>query len=53
MKREDIEDNFQINLEEFKSTGFEKTPPKEDSTVRTAADWNYKSYDMSVGTELM
>ena len=51
MKREEKEDNFQRNLVEFKSTGFEKTPPK-CSTSFTASDLNYKSYATSVGTEL-
>ena len=51
MKREERENYFWRNLKDFKSTGYEKTPPK-CSTGRMAADLNYKSYDMSVGTEL-
>ena len=45
MKIEEKEDNFHRNLEEFKSPGFEKTPLV-CSMSRTAADLNYKSYDM-------
>ena len=41
MKREEKEEDFRKNLEEFKSPGFEKLP-FECSTSSTVADFNYK-----------